>query len=413
MSQQQHIERVVCGILLLYPDLIQDASQMLEPEHFTGQKTRSLYKTIIELHDAGEPIDTTTIKDRACRHGADIDLVDDISPVIDEAACMRSQLPRYIVSLRKARERRLVMDRITSMADKIGAGVVDPREMIDSIEGVLERDSHYIRSDIASALDKLEQYQLGKIDAYRYTGLADLDKYAPAKNELVILAGRPSIGKTSIAISLADRWAERGSKVLLCSLEMHPDDINIRRVAAITGIPQTRMRAKQSLSEMEWAAVVEAFARIKKHDIDILHGRMSLHDISAEIRRRKERAALDVVIIDHLGLMHLPDAERQDLRIGEVTASMASMAKRYDVTILLLHQLNRAPEQRESKRPSLADLRDSGRIEQDADCVWLLFRESYYDRDAGRQMQIIIAKNRNGKTGVANVMFDEETGRIE
>lgn len=412
-SQQQYIERMVCGILVLHPELLTDTAQALQAECFVCKNTRALYTALLEMHRAGDPIDIVLSSERATKHGADNNIMADVSSMIDDAACMRSQLPQYISRLRKARERRLVMDRISSLASRIGSGEADPRSIIISIEDVLDDDASIIRSDLSSALDKLERYQLGTAEAYRYTGLAELDRYAPGRNELIILAGRPSIGKTSVAVSLADRWADRGANVLMCSLEMHPDDINIRRIAAITGISQVRMRSKESLSEMEWGAVVEAFAKLKSKNIDIIHGRMSLYDIAAEVRRRKEKHSLDVIMIDHLGLMRLPDADRHDLRLGEVTAELSTIAKRFDITILLLHQLNRASEQRENKRPSLADLRDSGRIEQDADCVWLLYRESYYDRGAGDSMQIIVAKNRNGQTGIANVTFDESTGRVD
>jgi replicative DNA helicase len=118
-------------------------------------------------------------------------------------------------------------------------------------------------------------------------------------------------------------------------------------------------------------------------------------------------------VIDHLGLMRIPKAERQDLALGEVTATLARIAKDLGITIFLLHQLNRAGENREDRRPRISELRDSGRIEQDSDCVWLLYRENYYTPGSGNEFEVIIGKDRNGPVGTAKLFFDPRIGRFE
>lgn len=406
-------ERIICGCMMLAPEIAANVS-LAEQDFFFGD-TRSVFAAIVSLARDGHAIDFQAVADRASSRGAKLDPVSDVAKMADEATGYSSRWEGYERRVMDAAIRRRVLAEISVCHDKLLAGDISPAMVARRIEDASAAVAgDVVRDDLGAALQQIEAYQTGTATARRKTGWSEIDKYAPRKNELLVIAGRPSMGKTALSLALAERYLEAGDKVLYLSLEMAPQDLLVRRVCAIAGVSSHKIEEQGALSADEWGRVSGAF--------DVLHKRSRLHvafasfdlrGIRIEIERMKARGGVDVVFIDYLGLMRLPEGERYDIRIGEVTRSIAHMAKAENITIVLLHQLNRAPESRESRRPMMSDLRDSGRIEQDADVIWLLYRDSYYDTEcADKVIEVMCGKNRNGQTGPAKLYYDPSCCRF-
>ena len=275
------------------------------------------------------------------------------------------------------------------------------------------------------------------------TGLIVLDKIlrGMGAGDLVVLAGRPAMGKTAAAGTIAVNAAAQGRVVLFCSLEMTADQLALRWAAGRTGIATDKQRHGSDLVASDWLLLVEASAYLSSLPIHIDdQPRLSAGQLRQRALRIRRRHALDLIVIDHLQLMRQQArAESRRLEIGDITSSLKATAKELAVPILLLSQLNRALENRDDKRPGMSDLKESGDIEQDADVILFLHRDEYY-LERGRPKQInqsdeayaravnawgerleaaegkadlIVAKNRHGRTGVATIAWDAKRQRFE
>ena len=276
------------------------------------------------------------------------------------------------------------------------------------------------------------------------TGLIDLDKIlrGMAAGDLIVLAGRPSMGKSACAGTVAKNAAKLSKTVMMFSLEMTAEELGQRWLASETGIPTEKLR-HGDLDMTQWPALVEAQAAISRLPIVIDdQPRLSVAAMRQRAQRQLRRGKLDLIIVDHL--QQIRQGGRQEsrrLEIGDATSSLKAIAKQLGLPVLLLSQLNRKVEDRENKRPSLADLRESGDIEQDADVVLLLYREEYYLEKTGEPLrrarqtyeswatevadfkdklrdvrglaELAVAKNRHGPTGLAKVFFDAQKQSFE
>jgi replicative DNA helicase len=280
-----------------------------------------------------------------------------------------------------------------------------------------------------SALDQVDKAHKagGKIIGVP-TGLIDLDSILGglAPSDLTILGGRPSMGKTALGLNIAFNAAKAGHKVAFFSMEMSGEQLALRILASMTGIGSDQMR-RGDLDEQEFCRLVEARSTLDRLPLEIEDSAaMTVQAIRLAAEKVKRRRGLDLIVVDYLQLAR-PDRERESrtVDITEVSAGLKAIAKALSVPVLALAQLSRAVEQREDKRPQLADLRDSGAIEQDADQVLFLYRDEYYasrsepdpkdprysawqERMARSQgiADIIVAKNRHGRIGDARVSFD-------
>lgn len=251
------------------------------------------------------------------------------------------------------------------------------------------------------------------------TGFADVDRIMAGlqKTDLIILAARPSMGKTSCALDIARNAAKTGAAVGVFSLEMSKEQLTTRMICAEAKINSTEYRLGR-LSHDEWGKAAEA-ARVL-HDLKIViddSPHLSPIEMKAKARRiMTEQKGLDLIIVDYLSLMH--SSKRCENRLQEVSAiarELKALAKTLDVPLLVLSQLSRAPEARNPPKPLMSDLRESGEIEQAADVVAFLYREEYYkptEENAG-VAEILISKNRNGATGTAKLAFLKEFSTFE
>jgi replicative DNA helicase len=276
------------------------------------------------------------------------------------------------------------------------------------------------------------------------TGLTDLDNLigGMAAGDLYIVAGRPSMGKTALAATIARELAERGKKIAFFSLEMTREQLTSRWLAGMTGISIEKQRKGEVGGSNDWTKLIESGKAVKRLPIMVDdQPRLSVAQMRQRARRLKRRHGLDLVIVDHLHLIRLGGKqESRRVEVGEAADMLKALAKELNVPVLLLAQLNRAVEGREDKRPALFDLKESGDIEAAADVVMFLYREEYYlvraephckpDEDGeefrkrqGRWIdrveetrglaEVAVAKNRHGRTGNVQIRFDAVSQKFE
>ncbi len=248
------------------------------------------------------------------------------------------------------------------------------------------------------------------------TGYKSLDRLLNGlkKGELVILAGRPAMGKTVTALNIMDGLADRGYKVLLNELEMTEEAIGMRRLAYRTNTKSIAIQNGR-LTEEEFIKITNEYSLLSKRGnvyTDCSYNQ-TLMSIMSRAKVLKETKGLDVLIIDYLGLMEMKIKDTRANAVGEITRGLKILAKKLDINIILLCQLSRNVEGRMDKRPMLSDLRDSGSIEQDADVVIFTYRDSYYNKEVTEEeIELIVAKNRNGKDGIVKFKFYGEYQKI-
>jgi len=334
------------------------------------------------------------------------------------SASMAESYADRLHKLSLARHMRSKLAEATECLDKIpDPFAVAPR--IAELSRHLQNSSrrNYTTATVADAFQQIERWQEAGEIGVLPTGFLSFDReYAPAPGELVIIGSRPSIGKTSLLINIAENIAQRQDPILFFSAEMSPIQIHHRRLAAESGLSISSIRRPGVYRSGEWDRIGNAAGKINKRPFRVFGGRHSVPDIVTGIRSgAAENPPVIAAFIDHLGLLDLPRAERQDLRIGEATSALAAVGKETGVTIFLAAQLNRMSEKGgESGKPMIVALRDSGRIEEDADIVVLLYRPTHYEMSPPdvQDLELDIGKNRNGPLGIVTLAFNLVTGRI-
>ncbi|MFM0487984.1 replicative DNA helicase [Paraburkholderia graminis] len=265
-----------------------------------------------------------------------------------------------------------------------------------------------ILSEIVTEID--DRYHGAELPTVS-TGLADLDAKLGGGmrgSELIVVAGRPSMGKTAFSMSIAGFVAERVGPVAVFSLEMSAKSLHQRNLARVGGIPLPHVLDGKKFREEDWPRLTHAVAVASEMQmfVDDTSG-LSVNEIVSRSRALKRRHGLSLVVVDYLGLMTGGTEERQDLKIASYSAGLKALSKQLDIPVIALAQLNRGVEQRPNKRPTMGDLRDSGAIEQDADIILLLYRDEVYNPDTPDRgtAEIIVGKQRNGETGPVRVAF--------
>jgi replicative DNA helicase len=299
------------------------------------------------------------------------------------------------------------------------------RDQLDSAEQkVFEIGKRTMGRDFIQISDILDEHfeRLGKADddADRtvHTGFVDLDRettgFHPA--EFIIVAGRPSMGKTSFCMNCVEHMAMERKRVAIFSLEVSKDQLVQNLLCGFARVDAHRVR-QRSLSKEMWQKLTDGASRLSQTQIyiDDSPGLTPL-GLKAKARRLHARAPLDVIVIDYLQLMEVGGTESRQQEISAVSRSLKALARELSVPVITISQLSRSVESRESHRPRLSDLRESGAIEQDADLVLLLYREEYYQPDKEEvrgQAEVIIAKQRNGPTGSFKLSFQGKHMRFE
>lgn len=407
-------ERAILGAILL-DNSVNTHLAGVEARDYYSPAHQRIYSAIQDLLSRGAVVDYLTLTERLSLSG-DLRLVGGaayLSALADSVPTVSNVMHYARIVREKAARRRLMAKMHTHLEElrtggemaEIAAAIAQSAEL-----GLLNEP---VYSDLSAAYERIAEYQSGARRGSVPTGLMSIDCYAPAPDELAVIAARPSVGKTALAVHLAEHMASAGDRVLFVSIEMAGEALHHRRLAARTGIPMRDLRRPGGMRQGDWDLVAATCEEMRQAPLHVLSGAFTAPELLATLRMERVKRDITVAVIDHLGLVTLPRKERRDLEIGQTTQDLARLSKDLGIAVYLLCQLNRQPESRESREPRLADLRDSGRIEEDADIVWLLHRESRYREQAGNEFYVIVGKNRNGPVGRAVIQFDETTGRFK
>jgi len=413
-------EESVLGSLLIDPEALFRVTPFLSRDDFYIQKNCWIYEAILALHERREPIDFVTLCDEMERRGQ-LEEVGGTAYVTRLINTVPSAI--HVESYGHIVEQAAIRRRLISAASQIAQLAYQEAEEIDltvdqAEQALFSVSQRRITRDLAPIQEVIRRYY-DRIE-YLYahqgeplgvpTGYTDIDRLLGGlqRSDFVIVAARPSVGKTSLCLSVARNAARHGQHVAIFSLEMSSEQVVQRIVSAETGIDTQRLRLGD-LREDEWPLFVQATGKLADLPIFIDDTpSISALQLRTKARRLHAEHGLDLVLVDYLQLM--TGDVRSENRVQEVSyisRSLKALARELDLPVVAASQLSRAVEQRTDKRPVLADLRDSGSLEQDADVVMFIYRDELYHPDTERQniADIIVSKHRNGPTGTVQLFF--------
>ncbi len=426
--QNLDAERSTLGAMFLDKEAIYRAMEILRPDDFYKDAHRYIYQTVLELTNKGEPVDLVTVSE-ALRQKKRLDEVGGIAYLTELANAVptAAHIEHYAQIVE---EKSLLRQLIRSAGEIMAAGYDaerDAEEIIDAAErNIFAITNRRTRRDITSLkqilIDAFEQIERlyetrGSVTGVP-TGFPDLDRLTAGlqPSDFIILAARPSMGKTTFALNIAQNAAVHLKiPVIIFSLEMSKEQLAVKLLCAEAGVDNQRIRTGNLLEE-DWPRLSHALGRLSEAMIFIDDSpSISALEVRAKARRIKAEYGLGLIIVDYLQLMQSRHRlENRQQEVSEISRSLKALARELSVPVLAISQLSRAVEQRTSKKPSLADLRESGSLEQDADLVCFLYREDYYDPETEKKniTELIVAKHRNGPTGTVEFLFQKEFSKF-
>ncbi|MCD6284529.1 MAG: replicative DNA helicase [Anaerolineae bacterium] len=415
-------EEAVLGAFLIDPEAIYKVLAFLKADDFYLQKHRWIYEAVIRIHERREPVDFITLTTEldqldhleAVGGGAYISQlisavpsaisVESYGRLVEQTSVRRRLLEAAGDIARFAYDEKLPVDQVVDYAEKALFGVSQKRST---------RDLQPIQEIVPGYYDHIEYLYEHRGELMGVpSGFGDLDRVLGGfqRSDLLILAARPGVGKTSLMLTFALQAAEKRKVVALFSLEMSAEQLVQRLVAQISGIDAQRLRLGQ-LKDEEWPAFAEAIGHLSELPIYIDDTpSITVLQLRTKCRRLASERGLDMIFVDYLQLM---DSDfRSENRVQEVSfisRSMKGLAREIDVPLMTASQLSRAVEQRQDKHPVLSDLRDSGSLEQDADIVMFIYRDELYNENTERPniADLMIAKHRSGPTGTVQLYFNK------
>ena len=429
IDQVRELERAVLGGLMLETERYDNVRLVISHADFQGKDHQSIFESMGDLVNAGKPLDPITVADRLdsknllTRAGGKNYLIElaSSSPSAANLETYAELIRQKSISRKLMKINSEIAELIVNPQGKDASGLLDEAESkIFSLNDEAERTSTNIQTLenlIEKSIDRLNELsQSGSSLIGFSSGFKDLNKQTQGlqRGDLIVVAGRPSMGKTSLAMNIAENFLlneDVKGGVLVFSLEMPGESLTTRLLASHAKINQQNVRSA-SLSNEELKRFMDSSSKLRELPLYIDDSSLlSPMELRARARRvsRQEEHGLSLIVVDYLQLMQLPGStENRVNQISEISRSLKALAKELNVPVIALSQLNRAVEQRPNKRPMMADLRDSGAIEQDADLILFIYRDEVYNEDSeeGNKAEIIIAKQRHGPIGTANVSFD-------
>ncbi|SCG84476.1 replicative DNA helicase [Proteiniborus sp. DW1] len=414
-------EQSVLGSMILDKNAIIAATEILKPSDFYKEAHREIYEAILEIYNRDEPVDLITLSDELKKRNT-LDAVGGILYLADlsEAISTTANIRFYCEIV----EEKSILRRLISASNDIIAKGYEADEDINVIIDAAEKKIFEITQKRSSegldpikevlleSFSRIEQMALNKSDLTGLTtGFIDLDQKTSGlqKSDLVLVAARPSMGKTAFSVNLSVNAALKGNaSVAIFSLEMSKEQL-VQRMLSSESHVELQKIINGRLDEEDWPKLLRAMGPLSqaKIFIDDTPG-ITLMEMKAKCRRLKMEKGLDLIMIDYLQLMSGEGRnENRQQEISAISRGLKGLAKEMDCPVIALSQLSRAPEIRADHRPILSDLRESGAIEQDADIVMFLYRDDYYHPDSEKKNigEVIIAKHRNGPTGTVELVF--------
>ena len=415
-------EQAILGCMLTDKDSVISAIEVLKEEDFYREDNKAIYSAMLSLYGRAEPIDIITVKAELVENGK-FDQVGGLEylAVLPEKVPTTTNVDKYI---KIVEEKALLRNLIKTANDMIAAGY-DQTEDVEDIMNVAEKKIFDIMQDknskgyapikdiLVGTFAELERLynQKGYVTGVE-TGFTDLD-YKTAgfhKSDLIIIAARPAMGKSAFAINIATYAATNNNvPVVIFNLEMSKEQVANRILCSEAMVDSNKIRIGK-IDDNEWIKLANASGRLADAPIyiDDTPG-ISIMEIRARCRKLKLEKNIGLVVIDYLQLVQGSGKKNssREQEISEISRSLKILAKELNVPVIALSQLSRSAEKRDDKRPMLADLRESGAIEQDADIVMFLYRDDYYNQDSENKniAEVILAKHRGGSTGTVQLLW--------
>ena len=418
-------EQAVLGSMLIDPDCIKDVMDKLQPEDFYLRANRDIFETIYYMFIYSRPIDGVTVAGEMERNGVYNDNTRDYLVQLMDVTPTSANVMEYVKIVLDKSLMRQVAAAAGSITAMVQEGNGDAGDMLESAEqkvyairrGRSAQNMVTVSMVLQDVMNHLAELTAsgGKTLPGLSTGLSAVDAKINGlnKSDLLLLAARPGMGKTSMALNVALSAAkESGKTVAIFSLEMSREQLVTRLIASEGLVENTRL-VTGNLRESDWQRIAEAASSLSRMDIRIDDNPLlTVADMNAKCRRLEN---LGLVVIDYLQLMTSAggkgySGENRQQAVSDISRMLKIMAKELQVPVLCLSQLSRANEKRDDKRPMLSDLRESGAIEQDADIVLFLYRDDYYNSDSEKRnvAECIVAKNRHGETGKVELRWMPE-----
>lgn len=416
-------QSVLGGLMLSSTAWDQIADKVVEAD-FYREDHRMIFQAITDLHENSRPCDAVTVTEWFESHGK-VDLIDGgnyISQLANNTPSA-ANVGAYADIVREKSILRNLIDvgaKITSSA--FAADGRESKSLLEEAErlvfAIADKGTRggsgfvSVQDTLKEAMAKIEELNAFEGDITGIpTGFQDLDRFTAGlqPSDLIIVAGRPAMGKTTFAMNLAENAAiKHGKSVAVFSMEMASLQLVMRLFSSLGQIEQGRIRTG-SLDDADWPKLTSAMNLLHKSKIFIDDTpALSPAELRARARRLKREHDIDMIVVDYLQLMAVPDTrENRATEIAEISRSLKTIAKELNVPVIALSQLNRSLEQRPNKRPVMADLRESGSIEQDADLILFIYRDEIYNTETAEKgkAEIIIGKHRNGSTGTVQLAF--------
>jgi len=436
-EQAREAERAVLGGLMLETHRFDSVIQIIKENDFHDPKHQIIFHAMSELVDENKPLDPLTVSEKLDNNN-DLQAVGGQANLIDLATSTPSaaNLEAYAEIIKQRSITRRLQKTNSDIAELIrnpqgqnGNDLLDRAEsMIFALNDEANQNNDSLHSSgelVESSMEKL--YELSNKDGGLIgssTGFKDLDKKLQGiqDGDLIVVAGRPSMGKTSFAMNIAENVLlnqDNNGAVLIFSLEMPGEALTTRMLSGMCKLNQQNVRSGM-LRDNELKLLFKKGERLKNLPLWIDDSSLlTPMELRAKARRlhRQEENGLSLIVVDYLQLMQLPASnENRVNQISEISRSLKSLARELNIPVIALSQLNRAVEQRENRRPKMADLRDSGAIEQDADVILFIYREEVYSPEDDKYeglAEIIVGKQRNGPIGTVKLTFLKEYTRFE
>ncbi len=424
-------EKAVVGGLMLDKNAWDKISGFLSQEDFYHNNHRQIFKAIEHIQEAQEACDVVTVSEWLDAHG-----LTEQSGGLEYLAGLAAETPgasNIVAYGNIVREKSILRQLIqigTELAEKgfnpEGQNSDDLLEEAEQLVFKIREQSlksksgfHDLQGVLVNTLEHLQKLAEGdgEITGLPY-GWTDLDKKTAGMHpsDLIIIAARPGMGKTTLAMNIAERAAVTGSSVAIFSMEMSAEQIVMRMFSSLSRINQSDLK-KGQLTDQDWPKIQQTNALLAQSKLFINDTPgMTPNEMLSHCRRLKNREGLDLIVVDYLQLMQTKGrSESRVNEISEISRSLKGMAKELNVPVIALSQLSRNVEQRPNKRPIMSDLRESGAIEQDADLIMFIYRDGYYNEDSPQKnvSEIIIGKHRNGETGTTKLAFLGQYTRFE
>lgn len=436
-------EKAVLGAIFIDPEAIADASAVVQPEDFYEKANQIVFQAMIDLSDREEAIDPLTLQDELNKRNQ----LDDIGGIgyVSELA-LATPTAAHVTYYAQIVHRKALLRKLIFASQKIITNAMNESDDVTNILDDAESKIMNVSSDnntggfrtikdiVNSTIDEINNIpEDGDMVTGLPTGFYELDKMTTGfhDDELIIIAARPGVGKTSFALNVAQYVGLHTDKsVAMFSLEMSGEQL-VQRMLASEGLINSQHLRTGQLDQDEWHNLVVAAGSLASTDIfiDDTPG-IKMSEIRAKARRlAKEKGNLGLIVIDYLQLIEGPRSESRQQEVSAISRQLKKLAKELHVPVIALSQLSRSVEQRQDKRPVLSDIRESGSIEQDADIVSFLYRDDYYrdepedgengssdaevaPEDDNGEVEVIIEKNRSGSRGTVKLMFSKPYNRF-